>query len=128
MGLSRFIATARVTKHRFFVFLDATVLSDTRLNAIARADDTTLSLLNSRIHEVWSLAQALMHGVENDPTCNAKYCFKTFPFPIGLTPAYWLSSTTSVQPGSSPPWLPSTAGLTTCLQCLMKRSSSGCWF
>ena len=87
MGLSRFIATARVTKHRFFVFLDATVLPDTRLNAIARADDTTFGLLSSRIHEVWSLAQASMHGVGNDPTYNAKSCFETFPFPIDLTPA-----------------------------------------
>lgn len=27
-----------------------------------------------------------MHGVGNDPTYNAKSCFKTFPFPAGLTP------------------------------------------
>ncbi|MEO8015425.1 MAG: DNA methyltransferase, partial [Polaromonas sp.] len=86
-GLPRFMATPRVSKHRFFVFLDATVLPDTRLNVIARADDTTFGLLSSRIHEVWSLAQASMHGVGNDPTYNAKSCFETFPFPEGLTPA-----------------------------------------
>ena len=39
------------------------------------------------MHEVWSLAQASMHGVGNDPTYNAKSCFETFPFPEGLTPA-----------------------------------------
>ena len=87
MGLPRFIGTARVTKHRFFVFLDATVLPDTRLNVITSADDTTFGLLSSHIHEVWSLAQASMHGVGNDPTYNAKSCFETFPFPEGLTPA-----------------------------------------
>ncbi len=86
-ALPRYIATVRVSKHRYFVFLDTAVLPDTRLNAIARADDTTFGILSSRIHEVWSLAQASMHGVGNDPTYNAKSCFETFPFPAGLTPA-----------------------------------------
>ncbi|MBC7682669.1 MAG: class I SAM-dependent DNA methyltransferase [Ferruginibacter sp.] len=86
-ALPRYIATARVAKHRFFVFLDASVLPDSRLNAIARADDLTFGLLSSRIHEVWALANASMHGVGNDPTYNAKSCFETFPFPAGLTPA-----------------------------------------
>ncbi|MDO9401844.1 MAG: hypothetical protein Q7T46_10440 [Polaromonas sp.] len=80
-GLPRFIATPRVSKYRFFVFLDATVLPDTRLNVVARADDLTFGVLSSRIHEVWSLANASMHGVGNDPTYNAKSCFETFAFP-----------------------------------------------
>ncbi len=86
-ALPRYIATTRVAKHRIFVFLDASVLPDTRLNLVARADDVTFGLLSSRMHEVWSLAQASMHGVGNDPTYNAKSCFETFPFPLGLTPA-----------------------------------------
>ena len=86
-SLSRYVATVRVSKHRYFCFLDSTVLPDTRLNVFARADDTTFGLLSSRVHEVWSLAQASMHGVGNDPTYNAKSCFETFPFPAGLTPA-----------------------------------------
>ena len=85
--LPRYIATTRVSKHRHFSFLHASVLPDTRLNVIARADDTTFGILSARIHEVWSLAQASMHGVGNDPTYNAKSCFETFPFPAGLTPA-----------------------------------------
>ncbi len=80
-GLPRFIATPRVAKHRFFVFLDATVLPDTRLNVITKADDLTFGILSSRMHEAWSLANASMHGVGNDPTYNAKSCFETFPFP-----------------------------------------------
>jgi len=80
-GLPRFIVTPRVAKHRFFVFLDASVLPDTRLNVIARADDLTFGILSSRLHEAWSLANASMHGVGNDPTYNAKSCFETFPFP-----------------------------------------------
>ena len=84
--LPRYIATPRVAKHRLFAFLDATVLPDTRLNVISRSDDTSFGVLSSRMHEVWSLATASMHGVGNDPTYNAKSCFETFPFPAGLTP------------------------------------------
>jgi len=87
VDLPRYIATTRVSKHRHFSFLHASVLADTRLNVITRADDTTFGILSSRIHEVWSLAQASMHGVGNDPTYNAESCFETFPFPTGLTPA-----------------------------------------
>ncbi len=86
LDLPRYLATSRVSKHRFFVFLAQSVLPDTRLNIIARADDTTFGILSSRLHEVWSLAQASMHGVGNDPTYNAKSCFETFPFTAGLTP------------------------------------------
>ena len=89
-ALPRYIATTRVSKHRFFVFLHHSVLPDTRLNVIARSDDATFGILNSRIHEVWSLAQASMHGDGHEggrPTYNAKSCFETYPFPAGLTPA-----------------------------------------
>ncbi|MEQ1592359.1 MAG: DUF559 domain-containing protein, partial [Thiobacillaceae bacterium] len=86
LAIKRYIATPRVAKHRFFVWLPAAVLPDTRLNVIASDSDTTFGILSSRIHEVWSLAQASMHGVGNDPTYNAKSCFETFPFPAGLTP------------------------------------------
>jgi len=86
IGLSRYIVTPRVAKHRMFAFLPACVLPDTRLNVIARADDTTFGILHSRIHETWALANASMHGVGNDPTYNAKSCFETFPFPAGLIP------------------------------------------
>ena len=100
-ALPRYIATTRVAKHRHFSFLDASVLPDTRLNIVARADDTTFGILSSRIHEVWSLAQASMHGVGNDPTYNAKSCFETFPFPAGLTPADTAHQRTQVVAGGA---------------------------
>jgi hypothetical protein len=100
-SLHRYIATTRVSKHRFFIFLDASVLPDTRLNAITRADDCTFGILSSRIHEVWSLAQASMHGVGNDPTYNAKSCFETFPFPAGLTPLDTSHQQTETLPGGA---------------------------
>ncbi len=85
-GLSRYIATPRVAKHRFFVWLPVAVLPDSRLYAICRDDDVTFGVLSSRIHEVWSLANASRHGVGNDPTYNARDCFETFPLPSGLEP------------------------------------------
>jgi len=87
--LKRYIATPRVAKHRMFVWQDVSVLPDSRLYAIARADDATFGILHSLIHEVWALANASMHGDGNEggrPTYNAKSCFETFPFPDGLTP------------------------------------------
>lgn len=84
-GAARFIATSRVAKHRFFVFLPIQVWPDSRLYAIARSDDVCFGLLESKLHWIWSLAKAGMHGVGNDPTYNAKSCFETFPFPDGLT-------------------------------------------
>jgi methylase of polypeptide subunit release factors len=88
--LARFIITPRVAKHRLFVWLPQPVSPDSRLFVIARADDATFGILSSHIHELWSLAQASIHGDGSDggrPTYNAKSCFETFPFPAGLTPA-----------------------------------------
>ena len=84
--LSRYIATCRVSKHRFFTWLPRCVLPDSRLYVIASDSDVMFGLLSSRIHELWSLANASMHGVGNDPTYTAGACFETFPFPDGLTP------------------------------------------
>ena len=98
-GLERFIVTVRVAKHRFFVWQDGRCLPDTRLCVIARNDETTFGVLSSRLHEVWSLATASMHGVGNDPTYNTKSCFETFPFPSGLTPR----DTAGVACHASPP-------------------------
>lgn len=79
---SRYIATPRVAKHRFFVWLSVAVLPDSRLYAICRDDDFAFGVLSSRQHEVWALANASRHGVGNDPTYNARDCFETFPFPL----------------------------------------------
>ena len=90
IGRDRFLATSRVAKHRFFVWLPVAVLPDSRLYAICRSDDTTFGVLHSRMHEVWALANASRHGDGDEggrPTYNAKTCFEAFPFPAGMTPA-----------------------------------------
>lgn len=80
-ALQRYIATPRVAKYRYFVWLPVQVWPDSRLYAITRDDDCGFSVLSSPIHEMWSLANASMHGVGNAPTYNAKSCFETFAFP-----------------------------------------------
>ena len=54
-GLSRYIATARVAKHRLFVWCDVHICPDSKVIVVARDDDTTLGILHSRFHEHWSL-------------------------------------------------------------------------
>ena len=85
-GLSRYIATPTVAKHRLFVWCDVRVCPDTRAVVIARDDDTVFGILHSRFHEVWSLKFCSWHGVGNDPTYNPTTIFQPFPFPEGLSP------------------------------------------
>lgn len=80
-AMSRYIATARVAKHRIFVWLDTVVLPDSKVIALAFDDDTTFGILCSRPHEAWTRATCGWHGVGNDATYNPTSCFETFPFP-----------------------------------------------
>jgi type II restriction/modification system DNA methylase subunit YeeA len=82
----RYAATARVAKHRLFVWLDARICPDSQNIVIARDDDTTFGILHSRFHEVWSLRLGTWLGVGNDPRYTPTTTFETFPFPEGLTP------------------------------------------
>jgi len=85
-GLSRYIATARVAKHRLFAWCDARICPDQQLIVIARDDDTTFGILHSRFHEVWSLRLGTRQGKGNDPRYTPTTTFETFPFPDGLSP------------------------------------------
>jgi len=80
-GLMRYIATVRVARHRHFVFLSAATLADSRLIVFARDDLYIFGILESRIHELWSLRTCSWHGVGNDPTYTPSTTFETFPFP-----------------------------------------------
>ena len=87
MGLSRFIVTPEVAKHRVFAYLVPPIVPDKNLTVIARADDTTFGILHSRFHELWSLRMCTWLGKGNDPRYTPTTTFETFPFPAGLTPA-----------------------------------------
>jgi type II restriction/modification system DNA methylase subunit YeeA len=86
-GLTRYIITPHVSKHRLFAWLKTSVLPDQMLLATARADDTTFGILHSRFHELWSLRLCTWLGKGNDPRYTPTTTFETFPFPEGLTPA-----------------------------------------
>ncbi|MDE2906241.1 MAG: class I SAM-dependent DNA methyltransferase [Acidobacteriota bacterium] len=83
-GLSRYIATPTVAKHRLFAWVDARVCPDHQLIVIVRDDDTTFGILHSRFHEVWSLRRGT--SLEDRPRYTPTTTFETFPFPPGLTP------------------------------------------
>ena len=85
-GLSRYIITPRVAKHRLFVWSHPRVCPDSAVIAIARDDDATFGILHSRFHELWSLRLGTWLGVGNDPRYTPTTTFQTFPFPEGLTP------------------------------------------
>jgi len=84
-GLSRYIATVETSKHRFFVFLDASILPDNMLVNIALDDAYALGVLSSRIHVCWALKAGGRLGVGNDPRYNKTRCFETFPFPAATS-------------------------------------------
>ena len=85
MGLSRFIVTPEVAKHRVFAYLVPPIVPDKNLTVIARSDDTTFGILHSHFHELWSLRMGT--SLEDQPRYTPTTTFETFPFPTGLTPA-----------------------------------------
>ncbi len=80
-SLSRFIGTARVAKHRLFVWLPKKTNPDSQVVVFAREDDYFFGVLHSRLHEVWSLRMGTWLGVGNDPRYTPTTTFETFPFP-----------------------------------------------
>jgi type II restriction/modification system DNA methylase subunit YeeA len=84
--LTRGIATPTVATHRLFVPVPTTVCPDHQLIIVARDDDITTGILQSRFHDAWSIGLCTWLGVGNDPRYTPSTTFETFPFPNGLTP------------------------------------------
>ncbi|AVQ00383.1 class I SAM-dependent DNA methyltransferase (plasmid) [Ahniella affigens] len=84
MGMSRVIATPEVSKHRVFLWMPRPVAPDKNIMVTAREDDTTFGVLQSHIHEIWSLRMGT--SLEDRPRYTPTTCFETFPFPEGLSP------------------------------------------
>ncbi|MDP2673514.1 MAG: class I SAM-dependent DNA methyltransferase [Dehalococcoidia bacterium] len=78
-GLSRYVATSMVSKHRLFVWLPAGTLAENLVIAFARDDDYFFGVLHSRVHRVWALAEGTQ--LESRPRYTPTTCFETFPFP-----------------------------------------------
>jgi type II restriction/modification system DNA methylase subunit YeeA len=99
--LNRYIVTPEVAKHRIFRWAPASVLPDCKLMVIARSDDVTFGILQSRFHRSWSVAVGSWHGAGNDPRYTIATCFETFPFPEDLA-ANINSSTFACEPRATP--------------------------
>ena len=80
--LQRYIATPKVAKHRFFVWLTSDMLASNLAIAIASDDDYMLGVLSSSIHESWArhLGSQLRES-DSGGTYTPTTCFETFPFP-----------------------------------------------
>ena len=77
--LDRYIATPKVAKHRFFVWLSVDMLPSNLVIAIASDDDYVFGVLQSRVHTTWALA--IGSQLEDRPTYTPTTCFEMFPFP-----------------------------------------------
>jgi type II restriction/modification system DNA methylase subunit YeeA len=80
-GMSRYIGTARVAKHRLFIWFAPQILADSQIIVFARDDDYFFGVLHSRFHELWSLRMGSWLGKGNDPRYTPTTTFETFPFP-----------------------------------------------
>jgi len=78
-GLTRYIATPRVSKHRLFVWVKSETITDSAAVTIARSDDYCFGVLHSKPHELWALRQGT--SLEDRPRYTPTTCFETFPFP-----------------------------------------------
>ncbi len=81
-GLSRFLATPTVSKHRLFVWMEWPTLADHQLIAFPLQADYDFGVLHSTVHELWARAHGTQvrereSGFRYTPTT----CFETFPFP-----------------------------------------------
>lgn len=83
-GLPRYIVTVETAKHRLFQFIDAEILPDNMLVAIASGDAWILGILSSQIHNLWAAHSG--GSLEDRPRYNKSRCFDPFPFP-DATPA-----------------------------------------
>jgi type II restriction/modification system DNA methylase subunit YeeA len=84
--LTKYLISPRVSKFRVFVWAHHAIVPDSATAAIAKDDNTTFGILQSRFHEAWSLGLCTWLGVGNDPRYTPTTTFDTYPFPKGLTP------------------------------------------
>lgn len=81
-GLSRYIATPRVAKHRLFAWVEARVLPASAVVVIAREDDYFFGVLHSRLHETWARRTGTqLRDAESGFRYSQTMTFEPFPFP-----------------------------------------------
>jgi len=78
-GLPRYMATVETAKHHIIVFLNGEILPDNRIIAFGLSQADVLSVLQSRLHLLWSRATG--GTLEDRPVYQKSNCFDPFPFP-----------------------------------------------
>ncbi len=82
VGLSRYIATPRVSRHRVFVWVPAETLPDSAVVGIAKDDDFTFGVLHSSVHEAWARRVGTqLRERESGFRYTPRTTFEPFPFP-----------------------------------------------
>ena len=82
VGLERYIATPRVSKHRIFVWIKSNVVCTDSTDVFASEDDYTFGILHSNVHEVWARSKGTqLREAESGFRYTPTTCFETFPFP-----------------------------------------------
>lgn len=80
-GLTRYIATVKTAKHRYFTFLSGDIAPDDKLACVASDDAFNHGVLSSSIHLRWALAAGSTLGIDGTPSYDKGACFDAFPFP-----------------------------------------------
>lgn len=81
----RFIVTPRTSKHRVFLWVDPLTLPSDGTVAIASEDDAVFGVLQSSVHEVWSILRGTqLREEESAKRYSHTFTFCTFPFPFAL--------------------------------------------
>ena len=76
---ARMLVSSQTAKYRLFTWLPTGMVYDQKLVIFAVEQDAALTVLQSRIHEAWSLF--LGSSMKDDPVYTPSDCFQTFPLP-----------------------------------------------
>lgn len=82
LGIKKYIATPRVSKHRVFVWKENNVIPDSAVVIFARSDDYFFGILHSKVHELWARGTGTqLREAESGFRYSLSMTFDTFPFP-----------------------------------------------
>jgi type II restriction/modification system DNA methylase subunit YeeA len=81
-GLSRYIATPRISKYRLFAWVSPDTIPDDGTYIFGRDDDYFFGVLQSKPHDLWARATGTqLREAESGFRYTATTTFETFPFP-----------------------------------------------
>ncbi len=78
-GITRFIGSAEISKHRVFQFIDGSIIPDNRIVVLAHENAFCLGVVQSRTHVEWALRTG--GTLEDRPSYSKSKVFDPFPFP-----------------------------------------------